>query len=476
MSEEKAPESGEANAELAEASSLLADVFVEGEPVMRAASTRLVGRTLKLNDRELSLDSLFWVARRAGLLLLFGRDSTVALQADKEHLEELARSIERLIGRDAQRQLLQPLSREVIVCTAGTAVSGHVDGQTVHGLHLAVFTQRALHLLATDRRHTISWPVEAAERLAPDSQERQALLLWKGETKLRLLYLFPEELRAVERVARQEPRTTAPEPSGEAALEMFARGEVAPPPPVVLPEFAVSADSIRVAAVHGAARVSVDAELEPLDQRFFEDHFRELGEIALGPLLLRKSAAAAAGSMAAGVRAIDAASLREDTRAAAAAAAAQVRQAFNEHLEAVSDARESRLAELRMTETDARDLAETMNASLEELAELHDRLAAGQARLMAQLETLDTGPPDAEESDMEVAAEEWRGALGTLDAAYRRLWRRQVDAIADLWSSDLIPRIETATRPALRRLPEWAQLLLLGVGALLTGALLVILL
>ncbi len=129
-----------------------------------------------------------------------------------------------------------------------------------------------------------------------------------------------------------------------------------------------------------------------------------------------------------------------------------------------------------MTETDAQGLAATMNASLEELAELHDRLAASQAGLVAQLETLDTGPPDAEESDMEVAAEEWRGALGRLDAAYRRLWRSQVDAIADLWSSDLIPRIETATRPALRRLPEWAQLLLLGVGALLTGALLVILL
>lgn len=475
MSEEKAPESGEANAELAEASSLLADVFVEGEPVMRAASTRLVGRTLKLNDRELSLDSLFWVARRAGLLLLFGRDSTVALQADKEHLEELARSIERLIGRDAQRQLLQPLSREVIVCTAGTAVSGVVDGRAVNGLHLAVFTQRALHLLAADRHHTIRWPAAAVERLAPDLQGRQALQLQKGATKIRLLYLFPEELGAAERVAMQEPQEAKPTRSEDAALEMFVRGEVAPPPPVVLPEFAVSADSIRVASVHGAARIALDPELEPLNLRFFEDHFRELGEIFLGPLLLRKSAAAAAGSMAAGVAAVDARSLRQDTRAAAAAAVGQVRQVFNDHLASVSAA-EPATAELRMTEDEANELAGRMDASVVDLSELHDRLAASQERLLSQLKTLDTGPPDAEESGMEEAAEEWRRALGRLDGAYGRMWRREVERIADLWSKDLIPRVEMATRPQTRRLPEWAQLLLLGLAALLTGALLVILL
>jgi hypothetical protein len=475
MSEENAPESGEARTEF-EAMSLSADVFVEGKPVMREARTRLVGRTLKVNDRELSLDSLFWVARRAGLLLLFGRDSTLAFQAQKEQLEELARSIERLIGREAQRQLLQPFSCEVIVCTAGTAVSGLVDGHTVHGLHLAVFTQRALHLLATDRHHTVSWPVAAAERLAPDSHGRQALQLQEGETKLRLLYLFPEEIQAVEHVAMKEPQTTKSTLSEDAALEMFARGEVAPPPPVVLPEFAVSADSIRVASVHGAARISVESELEPFNLRFFEDHFRELGEIALGPLLLRKSAAAAADSMAAGVAAIDAASLCEDTRAAATAAAGQVRQVFHEHLESRSDAPEYAIAGLRMTDAEANELAERMDAAVDELSVLHDRLAATQKRLVTQLNTLDTGPPDAEESDMEVAAEEWRSALGTLDGAYRRMWRSQVEGIADLWSTELIPRVETATRPPARRLPEWAQLLLLGLAALLTGALLVILL
>jgi hypothetical protein len=274
----------------------------------------------------------------------------------------------------------------------------------------------------------------------------------------------------------QEPHGADSAPSEDTSLEMFARGEVARPPPVVLPEFAVSAETIRVASVHGAARVAVAPRLAPLDQRFFEDHFRELGEIALGPLLLRKSAAAAADSMAAGVAAIDAASLREDTRAAAAATAGKVRQVFNEHVDGLSLATETVAARLRMTEDETNELAGRMDASLDELSTLHDRLAASQQKLVTQLQALDTGPPDAEDSEVESAAEEWRSALSTLDGAYGRVWRNQLEGIADLWSARLVPRLESASRSRARRVPEWVRLLLLGLAALLTGALLVILL
>ncbi len=129
-----------------------------------------------------------------------------------------------------------------------------------------------------------------------------------------------------------------------------------------------------------------------------------------------------------------------------------------------------------MTVAETTDLAERMDASLDELAPLHETLAASQKRLAIQLQELDEGPPDAEESGMEMAAGEWRAALGTLDEAYGRVWRRQLEGVAALWSDELIPRLEQVGQSPVRRLPEWVRLLLLGLAALLAGALLVILL
>ena len=148
------------------------DVCVDGKPILRNVAVVCANRMVRIADEEVPLDSVFWVSRRAGLVLLFARTRTLAFLGHSGDLEEFARTIERQTDQAVQRALLRPLAAEVVVCTAGTEASGTVYGAMVNGLHLAVFTQRALHLFAEDRQHTVYWPVDQVSEISSAAGEQ----------------------------------------------------------------------------------------------------------------------------------------------------------------------------------------------------------------------------------------------------------------------------------------------------------------
>lgn len=455
----------ESAAESESARELTLDLFVEGEPVRRDAPVRLAPEGLRIGEREFPYESLFWVSRRAGLLLLFGREATVALKGAGGDLEELSRAVERRSDRSAQRRLLQPMAREVVVCTAGTAVTGTVGRRRVRGLHLAVFTQCGLHLLGRDRHHTLMWPVDAVERVPSAAhEERQALRLRKGEeTELLLRYLFAEEIRAVERVAGRAPRVTAravgaasetEDPRDSDAdrprpMELFARGEVAPPPPVRLPEFTVSVERLRELAARAVDRATGPAGPRPLEADVLELHFQELGETALGPLMLRRSAAAGARSLERAVEAIEAGQLQQDTRAAFAAAVERVGAAYEEELGrrlAGKRVRSEPDPGLVLEAGERERLRERVEKTLQPLNPLFLRLFKRQELLRRRLRALESGPPEAGEEELDAAAEAWRDDLRRLDRALGSAWSGLLQDLAVFWSDRLLPRLREAER------------------------------
>lgn len=443
------------------------DVLVDGGTVRRDVPVLLDETGLRVQDVELPLDSVFWVSRRAGLVLLFTRRVTLALLGRSGDLEELARAVERGSDRAAQRSLLQPLAREVVVCTAGTAVSGTIGTERVAGLHLAVFTQRGLHLFAGSRSHSVEWPVRRVGRVetAAGKRGRGGLSLTGPEVALTLRYLFPEEIQAVARVATRSP---APAAQREPALEMFAKGEVEPPPPAELPEFELSAEALRSACEAAAARVRVDPTLAArFDGAFFERHFRDLGEMALGPLMLRRSAAAAAGSLARAVEALDAERLRDD-------AVAAFRAAANHLFDVYTSAVDALLAEHRVdgddvlalrAGTEERDRIDApLGDIVRELDPVFVRALARQHLLLQRLQAREHAPPDVEDTGVEEAAAAWRKALLDLDRAYGSAWSDLLERMAGLWSDRFLPRlVQLAAMPA-RRLSEGARLAILATA------------
>ena len=456
--------------------SYVLDVLVDGSPVRRDAHVQLVGSRLVFDDRELPLDSVFWVSRRAGLVLLFGRDDTVALLGKSGDLEEVARSVERGSDRGAQRRLLQPLAREVVVCTAGTAASGTIGGERVGGLHLAVFTQRGLHLIAREYRHSIVWPVSRVEELEATGSELGwgGLALEGDDLALKLRYLFPEEIQAVARVATSPPRRTG---DFEGSIEMFARGEVAPPPQARLPAFPISIETLREACSEGAARIQVEPGIG-LAPKFFERHFQDLGEIALGPLMLRKSAAFGADSLARAVEAMEAEQLREDTQAALKTAADSLFTTYEFELNRLLTEKrpnEEQAREFRATEPERRELGQRLGEFTERLEPRFARVLAREHLLMQRLQALEHGPPDTEEGQVDDAATQWRTEIVNLDRAYGATWRELIEEIAVLWGSVLMPRLARVARLPRRRVSETMRLVWLAAAAFIVVATLVLL-
>lgn len=453
------------------------DVLVDGTPVRRGVAVSYSDTHLRVADQQLALDTVFWVSRRAGLVLLFARKVTVALLGRSGDLEELARAVERGSDRAAQRSLLQPLTREVVVCTAGTAVSGALGDTRVSGLHLAVFTQRGLHLFARSRSHSIEWPVSRVGELGtgPGERGRGGLRLTSDHVSLTLRYLFPEEIQAVARVATRAPEP-APEPAG--ALEMFARGEVAPPPPARLPEFAVSAEALTDACRDAAADVRVDPTLATrFGPGFFDRHFKDLGEIALGPLMLRQSAAAGASSLARAVEALDADRLREDAVAAFRAAGDHLFDVYGGAVERLlAERRIDREATLAVR-AGAED-RDRLDASLESIVRVLDptfeRVLARQHLLLQRLQAHEHAPPDAEDTGVEEAADEWRSDLLALDRAYGAAWSDLIREVAGTWSERFLPRLVELSAMPRQRLSEGARLAILAAVTFVVVAVLAI--
>jgi len=283
-----------------------------------------------------------------------------------------------------------------------------------------------------------------------------------------------EEVVALATTARKARPGAAASPP---ALELFTRKEVGPPQAAELPEFSLAAGSLQAVADRAAANVPGELQsraLLPTD--FFELHFLELGEIALGPLLLRKSAAGGADSLQRAVVSMDAAGLQADTRAAVANATDRTLAVYAEQLERLlamkaGNGRGDR--DSRIDEEERERLMERMQAPFERLWMRFEGLEEQQEKLLGRLEDFDQGSPGEEDPELVEAADEWRATLGRLDSGYEAAWRELVEEIEKTWSTSLLPRLAHVTEYPSDGPPEWVKLAGIGMATLIVAALII---
>lgn len=456
---------------------LVLDVFVQGAGVQRDVEVEPLDGGLRVGDRTVPWRDIHWVSRRSGMMLVFTRHANLAIQASGKTLSDVERWLEGGVDQtDLRRRLVRQLGHEVVLFAAGCAVDGRLEGNRLRGLFLAAATRRALYLLSGDGQYTIEWPVDRVKRqlARPGEIGGDALLLARGDDEVVLRYLFAEEILALATACRRE----APAPSGASpTLELFSRKEVSPPPPAELPQFSVAAGALHEVA--GRAAANVPGELRSraeLDPDFFETHFLELGEIALGPLILRKSAASTAGSLRKAAEAMNAAGLRDDTRAAVAAATDRMLQVYGIEAARLASARGlSRVAETVITDELRAELGEHMQAPFDRLWTRFEGLEEQGAALIDLLDAYEDGSPGDGNAGVEEAADGWRSTLGRLDAGYVGAWRELVEEIEKTWSTELLPRLVRISARRREGLPEWVRLAGLGIVTLLVVAALVFL-
>jgi hypothetical protein len=459
--------------------SLITDVFVEGTGVRRGARVTVAGVALLCDELMVPYGEVFWVSRRKGMLLLFAGRATLAIQGLPPELDQLYQLLtERVDLSELRRRIVRQLGHEVVLFTAGCAASGTIEGEKVGGLYVAAVTRRAIYLMSGDRQFAVAWPARAASRRPAkkaESEERDDdyLVVGKADTSLTIRYLFPEELGAVLYAASQEP----PPDSESRSLELFSRGEVSPPPQAELPPFSLAAGSLHEVAERAAANVPGELQVRvEVRDYFFETHFQELGEIALGPLLLRKSAAGGAYSLDKAIEAMNSGGLQEDTRAAVATAADRLASVYAGELERVADSRGVNLTgdrELALGDAGRANLLERMQGPFDSLWERFGDLREQETDLHRRIAELEAGHPDQDDSELHATAEEWRAAMVRLDRGYEGAWREMVEEIERAWSTDLLPRLERVGQIESSRIPEWAQLAVLAAVTLLLAAVLV---
>lgn len=449
------------------------DVFVQGAGVQRDTELEPQSAGLRVGDRTVPWREVLWVSRRSGMILVFTTHANLAIQASGQPLSIVERWLEEAVDQtDLRRRLVRQLGHEVVLFVAGCAVDGRLDGNRLRGLFLAAATRRALYLLSGSGQYTLDWPVDRVKRqlARPGEIGGEGLLLTRGDDEVLLRYLFPEEIVALATACRREP----PARSGAGpTLELFSRKEVSPPPPAELPQFSVAAGALHEVA--GRAAANVPGELRGragLEPDFFETHFLELGEIALGPLILRKSAASTAGSLRKAAEAMDAAGLREDTRAAVAAATERMLEVYRSECDRLAterglSARTIAGADVAIDAELAARLAERMQAPFDRLWTRFEDLGEQGERLKQLLGAYEEGPPGEDDGTVEEAADEWRATLGRLDAGYVGAWRELVEEIEKTWSTELLPRLVRLSGQEREGLPEWAQLAGLGLLTLL---------
>ena len=440
------------------------DVHPAGEDVRPQVSVVCTPTGIHFEDRQVPLSSVFWVSRRAGIILVFAREHTIAFFGASGDLEEFARNVERGSDVAARRSLLRPLAADVVVCTAGTEVDGRIGETPLGGLFLAVFTRQGLHLFAEDREYTLQWPAaHVAEAPAEaGADDRPVLELVKGETSLAIRYLFPEEIQAVLPVARATP---AP-PDTADVLEMFGKGEVARPVPVRLPDFSVGTDTLKRVCEEAVARVRIDPSIgERFDRRYFERHFRTLGEMALGPLMLRRSAAVEADSLVAAIQAMSAEQMRQDAIAAFRAVTQELLRVYRGEVRAV--VRTKRLdrerGEKALDAVDEPALRAAMSKHLDALDPAFDAALARQQLLLQRLHARDVAPPDSEEIGVEEAIRGWTHEVMKLDTAYVAGAGAALLEIGTLWSDRMIPGLRALAALRARRLSKRGRLTILAI-------------
>ena len=444
------------------------DVLVDGTSMLHNVPVVCTDLVIRVADEEVSLDSVFWISRRAGLVLLFARTRSLAFLGHSGDLEEFARTIEQKTDRAMQRTLLRPLAAEVVVCTAGTAVSGTLLGADLDGLYLAVFTQHAVHLFAENRYHTVPWPVDQVREISSATGEegRVGLRLSTPDVALEFRYLFAEEIQAIASVARKDPVSVGAE---DESIEMFSKGDVSPPRPAELPEFMISVETLQAACQEAAQRVRVDTSLgDRLNRSYFERHFQDLGEIALGPLLLRRSVALGAGSMVHAIEAMDAEQMRQDVTAAFHGLIEELFKVYRGEIEALL--LKKRLSSETGSKFQAADQHAALVASVTQRIEVLDstfgKVSARQHLLRQRLHAREHEPPETEETSLEEATSAWKDQVVKLDVAYEAAWSAALKEIADLWSDCFMPSLrELAARPR-QRLSKNARLAILVITML----------
>lgn len=456
---------------------LTLDVFVQGQGVQRGLPISITDGEFLCGEITIPFEEVFWLTRRSGLLLVFGRERSVALKGSRPQLDLVMRTLEKHVDQTAiRRRIVQELGHEVVLFSAGCAAAGSLRDEPLRGLCVAAATRRGLHLFTGQEHYVVSWPVREARKIEGNERGSGDMLELDGEQlKLVLRYLFPEEIGAVLSVATVEPDGAG----REGPLELFSRSEVAPPTQAELPEFSLAAGSLQEVAERAAANVPGELRTRALlAPHFFEVHFLELGEIALGPLLLRKSAASSADSLERAIRAMNAAGLQDDTRAAVTTAADRLVSAYHAELSRVIAQKKapSRMErELSFSGLMQRELMARMQAPFDQLWTRFESLAGQEEALIEQLAHYGASPPDEEAEGMTGAAQEWRATLARLDRGYEAAWREMVEEIERTWSAVLLARLARVGAVQRSGVPEWMQLAVLGVITLVLVAIVVFL-
>ena len=455
------------------------DVRPAGEHVRPQVPVVCTPAGIHFEDRRIPLPSVFWVSRRAGLVLVFARRHTVAFFGESGDLEDFARSVERGSDVAGRRSLLRPLAADVVVCTAGTEIAGTIGETPLDGLYLAVFTRRGLHLFAEDHEYTLRWPTDHAAETTDDAHGdahggahgagRPVLELGKGDASFGIRYLFPEEIRAILQVAGTVP---AP-PDTDEALEMFGKGEVARPLRAPLPDFSVGADTLQRVCEAAVDRVRIDPSIgESFDRRYFDRHFRTLGEIALGPLMLRRSAALEADSVVGAVQAMDAEQMRQDAIAAFRGVTEELVRVYTAEVQAV--VRTKRLdrdkGEKALAAAGEPALRETTSKYIGALNPAFDAALARQQLLLQQLHARDLAPPEAEEASVQEAIRAWTNEVTKLDRAYVSAAAAALLEIGALWSDRMIPGLRALAALRARRLSKRGRWAILAIVTFFVAA------
>lgn len=456
------------------------DVFAHGSGVERAAEVRREPDGVRYGKQYVPWREVLWISRRSGMVLVFAERVSLAVRANGDALGKLERWVEQGVDQtELRRRLMKQVGHEVVLFIAGSAVEGTIGGASVRGLYLAAATRRALYLLSGSSQYSMVWPVDQVKRqiAQPGAPGGDSVLLVSGDDEIRLRYLFPKEIVELSTACRKHP-PVSPGPT-DRSLELFSRKEVSPPPQADLPEFSVAAGALHEVASRAAANVPGELQVRALmEMDFFESHFLELGEIALGPLLLRKSAASTAGSLRKAAEAMNAAGLQEDTRAAVAAAANRMLDEFSQEALRIAENRGINLADREkrvplVPESLRERLLNRMQAPFDRLWSRFEGLDGEGYLLIEVLEEYEKGSPGEEDSRVGDAADQWRATLSRLDNGYVGAWRELVEEIEKTWSTELLPRLVQVATEDRKGIPEWVQLSVLGFVTLLLAVALV---
>ncbi len=450
------------------------DALISGAGVRRSVPVRMVDDSLMVDDIAVPIASIYWVARRASMLLVFAGESSLALKGPVRDLDAVWRELDFVVDQtEVRRHLVRRLGHEVVLFSAAAAVTGSLDGQAVRGLFVVTATRHGLHMFAGEDHQTLSWPVDQAEPIpgTEDRPEGSARLI-KGLDELTIRYLYSEEVNALVGVAMAEP----PEKPRSESLEMFTRSEVAPPATADLPEFSLAAGSLAEVAARAAANIPGETAAHAgIELPFFETHFLELGELALGPLLLRKSAAKSATNLAKAVRALDAEGLKSDSEAAISAVADRIVTVYGIELARIRRGQAQKVGrDSSQVSNDRLALETILHQPFVLLWSRFEGLAEQQSDLLESIAELDVAHPDTSEDEVRAAADEWRASLVRLDSGYEGAWREMVEEIENMWSSVLLPRLVSAQNPRAGRSASRIQLAVLAVITVVLVATLVV--